>query len=92
LYDIHGNVVEWCQDIWHESYVGTTGNGSAFEIIDPAVGASVDADLKIDLNVHRVLRVGSWALSYETCKSTYRTGANHEDSNYDLGFRLLRKI
>jgi formylglycine-generating enzyme required for sulfatase activity len=89
---MHGNVMEWCQDIWHESYVGTPGNGSAFEIIDPAVGASDDADLKMDLNIQRILRGGSWALSYEPCKSTYRACANQEDSNYDLGFRLLRKI
>ncbi|MCB1768240.1 MAG: formylglycine-generating enzyme family protein, partial [Candidatus Competibacteraceae bacterium] len=46
LYEMHGNVWEWCQDHWHDNYRGTPGNGSAWE--DRDVGAD------------RVLRGGSW--------------------------------
>jgi formylglycine-generating enzyme required for sulfatase activity len=27
LYNVHGNVREWCEDIWHESYTGAPADG-----------------------------------------------------------------
>lgn len=30
LYDMHGNLHEWCQDVWHDSYVGAPIDGSAW--------------------------------------------------------------
>ncbi|WP_245546402.1 formylglycine-generating enzyme family protein [Methanomethylovorans hollandica] len=52
LYDMHGNVWEWCQDRWHHSYNGAPTDGSAWE----ADGTS-----------SRVIRGGSWNRLVGSC-------------------------
>ena len=47
LYEMHGNVWEWCQDYWHGDYQGAPTDGSAW------LGDATGAD--------RVLRGGSWS-------------------------------
>ncbi len=53
LCDLSGNVLEWCQDHWHDSYKGAPADGSAWE--DRAKSAN------------RVDRGGSW--SYDAVRS-----------------------
>jgi formylglycine-generating enzyme required for sulfatase activity len=57
LYDMHGNVAEWCEDAWHESYVGAPVDGSPWV----AGGEGL-----------RVLRGGSWAFRPSLCRSAGR--------------------
>ncbi len=58
LSDMHGNVWEWCQDIWHDNYRGAPTDGSAW---------MVDGN-----NSRRVLRGGSWISLPEFCRSACR--------------------
>ena len=79
LYDMHGNVLEWCQDRWHDSYQGAPGNGSAW-ISDNAEG-----------NNYRILRGGSWSDIPSYCRSAVRN-INHPDTrNHDVGFRVVSR-
>jgi formylglycine-generating enzyme required for sulfatase activity/uncharacterized caspase-like protein len=75
LYDMHGNVWEWCLDHWHDSYNGAPTDGSAW-----ATGG--DSSL-------RVLRGGSWVSDPRYCRSANRLW-DARDSRYgNCGFRVV---
>jgi formylglycine-generating enzyme required for sulfatase activity len=56
LYDMHGNVLEWCEDNWHSSYEGAPDDGSAW----------VDSD---QTDESRVVRGGCWDFTPQGCRS-----------------------
>ena len=76
LYDMSGNVWEWCADYWKDSYENTPINGSPF--------------LGNKDNTRRVVRGGSWNLNDSNCRVSTRFRFNAYDWNYDIGFRLAR--
>ncbi|WP_375496380.1 formylglycine-generating enzyme family protein [uncultured Nostoc sp.] len=78
LYDMHGNVWEWCQDTWHDSYQGAPNNGSAW------------VDNGND-NQTRLLRGGSWINNPEDCRSAYRNNNDLSRGRHidDIGFRIV---
>ncbi len=78
LYDMHGNIWEWCQDTWHHNYEGTPADGKAW--ID-------DKDCAI-----HVLRGGSWSLDYWNCHSAVRREGFQGMSSNDYGFRVACDI
>ena len=76
LYDLLGNVWEWCQDHWHDSYQGAPTDGSAWEN-----GAA---------RAFRVLRGGSWDNVARRVRAACRD-ASHPDGRLDeVGFRCAR--
>jgi formylglycine-generating enzyme required for sulfatase activity len=77
LYDMHGNVLEWCQDWWHENYEGAPNDGSAW------LAHEDDAEEK------RVLRGGSWDDYPALCRSADRGGYAPGVIVNGVGFRVV---
>ncbi len=73
LYDMHGNVWEWCADTWHSNYKGAPEDGSAW----------------IERNeTSHLLRGGSWDYYPDDCRSACRNFKGAGFRNDDLGFRV----
>lgn len=76
LSDMHGNVLEWCQDTWHSHYDGAPVDGSAW----------VDEE---DIDSDKVLRGGYWGQNPGFCRSAYRSWTDPDNRNFDIGFRVV---
>lgn len=78
LFDMHGNVWEWCQDHWHNNYTDAPTNGEAW--ID-------NTD-----NQTRVIRGGSWLNEPAICSSSYRLWKDSHQTSPHIGFRIVRDL
>ncbi len=78
LFEMHGNVREWCQDHWHGNYRGAPTDGSAWEDRDRDTGAP------------RVLRGGSWSDDARIVRAAYRDADLPVNRNGITGFRCAR--
>jgi formylglycine-generating enzyme required for sulfatase activity len=76
LYDMHGNVWEWCQDDWHSDYEGAPTDGSAW------LSSEESSDRKL-------LRGGSWYHFPGNCRSAYRLDLNLDYVINLIGFRVV---
>ncbi|MDJ0695214.1 formylglycine-generating enzyme family protein [Mastigocoleus sp. MO_188.B34] len=63
LYDMHGNVWEWCEDTWHNNYEGAPTDGRAW-----VEAESSDNDNRS----RRLLRGGSWYYNPQICRCAFR--------------------
>jgi formylglycine-generating enzyme required for sulfatase activity len=77
LYDMHGNVWEWCEDAWHNSYQDKP------ERLKANAGAWTTGS-----SGSRVLRGGSWLSNPQDLRAAYRSNSFPVDRSYYIGFRV----
>jgi sulfatase modifying factor 1 len=85
LYDLYGNVAEWCEDVYDPNYYKQSPPQ------DPTGPPNPGKDVK------RVIRGGSWKSSAEQCRATVRQGEKTGDSDACFstdycGFRCVRRV
>jgi formylglycine-generating enzyme required for sulfatase activity len=76
LFDMHGNVSEWCADEWHDTYEGAPQHGGAW--------------ISENVAAQRVVRGGSWANTAEICRSSDRSreSADPQTKLHYMSFRV----
>jgi formylglycine-generating enzyme required for sulfatase activity len=75
LYDMHGNLWEWCADHWHDNYNNAPTDGSIW--------------LSSDESSRRLFRGGSWNDSSDNCRSRYRVSLAADNRSGFYGFRVV---
>jgi formylglycine-generating enzyme required for sulfatase activity len=77
LHDMAGNVMEWVEDCWHDSFVRAPTDGSAW----------VNRGCP-----ERVIRGGSWSSTPQMSRSAHRVAGNETATDMRVGFRVARDL
>ena len=77
LYDMHGNLWEWCADTWHADYTGAPAGDAPWERGGDKAG--------------RVVRGGSWHDVPAACRSAARTRYEAGQGDDFVGFRVVMR-
>jgi formylglycine-generating enzyme required for sulfatase activity len=78
LHDMHGNVFEWVEDLWHPTYEGAPSDGGAW--LDNGTPG------------RRVVRSGSWYYDSPQLRSASRAGPPASLRDGNVGFRIARTL
>jgi formylglycine-generating enzyme required for sulfatase activity len=77
LFDMYGNVFEWCEDAWNPDYNGAPSDGSAWRTGDASL---------------RAIRGGSWSQDAEQIRSAFRYKFVTGEESRALGLRVARTL
>ena len=81
IYDMHGNVGEWCADDWQNSYEGAP--------IDPQNWTKDIKNYAMGGEKIKLLRGGSWYYNARSCRTAARYWYNALSQRYRIGFRVV---
>lgn len=77
LHDIAGNVAEWVEDCWHDTYLRAPTDGTAW--VNPGCRL-------------RTVRGGYWASSPDQARAAFRLSAQANRHDARIGFRIARDL
>ncbi len=85
LFDMHGNVWEWCQDDWHDNYKNAPTDAKAW-----LLGEGSKKYIRLSgIGIIKVIRGGSWPFNPAFSRSAYRYGYSRDDRLSSIGFRVV---
>ncbi|MEL7499656.1 MAG: formylglycine-generating enzyme family protein [Planctomycetota bacterium] len=84
LFDMHGNVFEWCSDYYSKEYFKQSPS------IDPKGPAKPDKQKFLGY-YSKVLRGGSWISGSKQCRSAFRTGASWAEGEFGVRVILVKE-
>ncbi|MDP6475372.1 MAG: SUMF1/EgtB/PvdO family nonheme iron enzyme [Alphaproteobacteria bacterium] len=77
LHDVHGNLWEWVEDCWNESYAGAPSSANVWRAGDCSA---------------RIVRGGSWYSGSANIRSAYRLRNDSQARIQTVGFRIARSL
>ena len=89
IYDMYGNVWEWCEDIWEDNYDNALSDGSALNKMQQSNsfllrGVTLQA-------IRAVIRGGSFSNIDKNIYSSFRIFEYIDNSEPNIGFRIIRE-
>jgi len=85
LYDMSGNVREFCQDAWHDNFENAPTDGSSWEVLD-------SSNTSYGEGPNRVKRGGDFAFFPANCRSSSRDSAYPTHRFGNNGVRIVRTL